>query len=120
LDTIAAVDLIIDSFWWLFSMSFGSCYSPAGYRSSWAPRYKKLFFEDYLKPFINRWGNIGRVANYGVIFGNYDLSLIMLNVRKCVTAAYTSFGIADRQLVRPINLGPAGFPNLKTGHVLND
>jgi len=114
-DDNLGTDLIIDIFWWLFSFSFGSCYSPASYRSSWAPRYKKLFHDDFLEPLLRRWSLVDPHTDFGYIFGNFDLKNLRDNIRMCVTAAYTRLGISDRQLIRPYTFSRVA--NFKTGDI---
>ncbi|CAL8111363.1 unnamed protein product [Orchesella dallaii] len=102
------IDLIVDTIWWLFTFSFGNCYWKSDAPSLWASRYKRLFYGDFLMELRDRWLNAGAETKFGVIFGDFDVNRNHRNMRVCVTAAYTINGLADRQLVRSVPVGPPG------------
>ncbi|ODM92724.1 hypothetical protein Ocin01_13959 [Orchesella cincta] len=102
------IDTIVDTIWWLFSFSFGTCYWRSDAPSIWSSRYKRLFFGDFLMQLRERWLNAGAEVDFGVIFGDFNLNLNLHNMRVCVTSAYTINGLADRQLVRSVPVGPPG------------
>lgn len=54
-DVSPDIDVIIDTIWWLFSFSFGSCHWSAPNPSIWASRFKRLFYADFLNDLRGRW-----------------------------------------------------------------
>lgn len=54
-DEIYTLDVIIDNLWMVFSHAWARCIRKAPSKELWGPRFKQLFFKDFLAPLENRW-----------------------------------------------------------------
>ncbi|XP_035704324.1 uncharacterized protein LOC118434597 [Folsomia candida] len=104
-DGLDSLDLVVDSFWHMFSFAFGTCYPFMTNKATESALLKHAFLKDFMDDLMFRWREGGSPPMlYGPIFGEIDLLQAIVNSRACVTAAYLDNQLDDRQLIRPLEL----------------
>lgn len=54
-DAMFTLDVIIDNLWLVFSHAWARCIRKAPSKELWGPRFKQLFFRDFLAGLEDRW-----------------------------------------------------------------
>lgn len=49
------LDTVVDTFWRVFSHAWARCLPTAPSKELWGPRFKQLFFKEFLQPLEERW-----------------------------------------------------------------
>ncbi|XP_021946950.2 uncharacterized protein LOC110844927 [Folsomia candida] len=101
------LDMVMDSFWFMFQTSVGACYPfQIHNQTNWIVEYFTKFKVDVLFPLMFRWSLPNDVTDeYGLFIGDVDVKRAVYNLRVCSTATFALNSISDRQLARPMGFG---------------
>ncbi|CAL8147275.1 unnamed protein product [Orchesella dallaii] len=101
----AGMDYIVDSLWWMFSITYARCYSFFYPNEDVILVFLQRFRDDILSNFAGRWRGAGELDNhFDLIFGPLDMDQEYSNLRKCAGASFEYEGLGGRELVRPLTV----------------
>lgn len=103
-DKFEALDFVLEGLWFLFQVTAATCHGKAELETSWLAEYFYNFRNDWTFQFQDLWAAHSGI-NFGVMFGDVELSDNLYNLRACAAAAFETAHIGDRLMVRPLLLG---------------